>query len=626
MKKLFLLTGLLWSINVGFADSLTREFSQTNAAQGGINARAFSLHDVRLLDSPFKDAMQRDSQWLLSLEPDRFLAWFRKEAGLDAKGEVYGGWESKGVAGQNLGHYISACAMMYAATGDERFKQRVDYIIDELAMCQEKNGNGYVGAIPEGKRIFSEIASGDVRSAGFDLNGGWVPWYTQHKMMAGLRDAFAYGQNAKAFYVLIRLADWVIDTTKKLDEDQWQKMLACEHGGMMEVCADVYALTGDAKYLQLAKNFYDRKVLEPLAREKDILAGLHANTQVPKVIGAARIYELTQEQKFRTISVFFWDTVVNHHTFVNGGNSSNEHFGQPDKLSELMHDTTETCNTYNMLKLTRHLFAWYSDSRYMDYYERAVYNHILAHQHPVTGMLMYKGFLDMPSQKHFCTPTDSFWCCVGTGMENHAKYGDSIYFHDEQVLYVNLFIPSVLKWKDKGITITQKTCFPQDDKAVICIDMDESQYFSLRIRVPAWCQNMSIQINGERISKKPDEMGYVELNRTYSNGDVVELQLPMTLRTEGLVDKPNRIAFLYGPIVLAAELSDNKLPVLVGDTESFCKAIQMSEPLVFSADNIGYVEKDSRWEKQSVRWIPLYMIADQKYTVYMDTITQLQQN
>ncbi|MGH8526109.1 MAG: beta-L-arabinofuranosidase domain-containing protein, partial [Gammaproteobacteria bacterium] len=270
-------------------------------------ARTFDLADVRLLDGPFKKAMQLDAAYLLRLEPDRFLSWFRKEAGLKPKGVVYGGWEARGIAGQSLGHYLSACAMMFASTGDARFRDRVNYIVDELELCQRAAGNGYVAAIPNGKKIFREVAAGEIRSQGFDLNGGWVPWYTLHKLFAGLLDVNHYCGNAKALAVAVKLADWADTTLANLTEEQFQRMLACEHGGMNESLAELYARTGNEKYLRLSRRFHHKAVLEPLVRREDRLRGLHANTQIPKLIGLARRYELTGDAADRTAAEFFWD-------------------------------------------------------------------------------------------------------------------------------------------------------------------------------------------------------------------------------------------------------------------------------------------------------------------------------
>ena len=432
-----------------------------------IMVQPFALSQVKVLDGPFEHACEQDAAYLLSLEPDRLLSNVYKFAGLEPKAPPYGGWEAEGTATHSLGHYLSACAMHYAATGDKRFRDRVVYIVDAMAECQKANGNGYVAGIPRGQEIFAEVTAGDIRSHGFDLNGCWVPWYTTHKLLAGLRDAYVLCDVKPARDVLAKFGDYCWDVVDNLNDEQMQKMLACEHGGMNEVSADLYALTGESRYLQMAEKFYHKFVLEPLAHEQDHLAGLHANTQVPKIIGAARLFELTSKPRYATIAKFFWDRVVHHYSYVNGGNSYYESFGQPDKQVGTLHDTTETCNSYNMLKLTRHLFMWRPDAEQMDFYERVLLNHILAHQNPETGMFVYKGFLDQGTQKNFSTPFDSFWCCVGTGMENHVKYGDSIYFHDSASLYVNLFIHSQLSWEERGLTLTQETAWPYGDQVTL---------------------------------------------------------------------------------------------------------------------------------------------------------------
>ncbi len=590
-----------------------------------IRAAGFAPSQVKLLDGPFRAAMERDAAYLLRLEPDRLLAWFRKEAELEPKAEVYGGWESQTIAGHSLGHYLSACALLYANEKNPAVNERVEYIVDELALCQKKNGNGYLAAIPNGKRVFAEVARGEIRSAGFDLNGAWVPWYTLHKVMAGLRDVYLYCGNRKALTVLVKMTDWADQTTAHLTEEQWQKMLACEHGGMNEVLADVYALTGEEKYLNLAKKFYHKHVLDPLAAREDRLAGLHANTQVPKVVGAARIYELTGEQTFQTIADFFWDRVVHHHSYVNGGNSSYESFGPPDRLNDRVHDTTETCNTYNMLKLTRHRFAWQPEARKMDYYERALYNHILAHQHPVTGMFKYKGFLDMPARKHFSTPFDSFWCCVGTGMENHVKYPESIYDHAGDTLYVNLFIASELSWPEKAIGLRQETAFPERNRSRLIFACDDPRPLDLRIRKPFWAEGMKIRLNGKPLAVSAESDGYIRIQRTFAGGDVIEIDLPMELRIETMPDNPDRIAFLYGPILLAVDLnSDNPLPILIGPKEELIEAVKPidGKPLEFIAKQCVHVLDSPELSDLHLR--PLHTIVEEKYTVYMDVFTPAQ--
>lgn len=604
-------------------DALVKDYPNKAALKVPPKVWAFELKDVRLEDGLFKAAMERNAGWLLTLDPDRFLAWFRKEAGLEPKAEAYGGWERMGVAGHSLGHYLSACAMQYAATGDEQFKARAAYIVQELALCQKTNGDGYVGAIPDGKRVFAEVSRGEIRSAGFDLNGVWVPWYTQHKVFAGLRDAYIQCGNTQALEVMVKLGDWAYAITRDLDDEQWQRMLACEHGGMNESMADLYALTGNTTYLTLAKKFYHRHVLDPLAGQQNRLSGLHANTQVPKAVGSARIYELTGEKPFETIARFFWETVVNHYTFANGGNSANEYFGPPDRLSEPMHDTTETCNTYNMLKLTRQLYAMEPKAAYMDYYERALYNHILASQHPVTGMVKYKGFLDMPARKHFCHPTDSFWCCVGTGMENHVKYGEAIYAYAGDNLYVNLYIPSTLTWRDKGVSIQQRTQFPDDETVVFSLTCDTPTALALHFRKPYWADSVQVKVNGAAVASTVGSTGYIDVLRTFRTGDVITLTLPMQMRVEGMPDKPDRIAFLYGPTLLNATLSDTPLPVLVGDEAALIAAFTPADkPLEFAGKGVGRILGLDGWQPCDVRLLPHYRVADERYSVYMDSFTE----
>ncbi len=592
-------------------------------------AVAFDLADVRLLNGPFKRAMELDGKYLLMLEPDRLLSWFRKEAGLKPKGEVYGGWEAQGVAGHSLGHYLSACAMMFASTGDARFRDRVNYIIAELELCQKANGDGYVAAIPEGKRIFREVAAGDIRSKGFDLNGGWVPWYTLHKIYAGLLDAHQYTANEKALAVAIKLADWADKTVGHLTDEQFQRMLVAEHGGMNESLAELYARTGNEKYLRLSRRFHHRAVLDPLTREEDRLAGLHANTQIPKLIGLARRYELTGDETDKRAASFFWERVVHHHSYVNGGNSEAEHFGPPDKLNDrLTVNTTETCNTYNMLKLTRHLFEWRADARYADYYERALYNHILASQNPEDGMFCYFVPLKPGAEKTYSTPFDSFWCCVGSGMENHTKYGEGIYFKSGDALWVNLFIPSELSWKEKGLTVRQETRFPESDTVTLTFNSRKPVQLALRLRYPSWATGgMSVKVNGkpQAVGSKPGS--YVEVRRTWKTGDRVEMKIPMSLRLEALPDNPNRAAILYGPVVLAGELGPEEeakvgglvfVPAMVSENRPVAQWVKAvaGEPLTFRTQGAG--------QPRDVTLYPFYKMHGRRYSVYWDLFTQQQ--
>jgi len=588
-------------------------------------AEEFRLEDVRLLDGPFKHAMMRDAEYLLRLDPDRLLSGFRKEAGLKPKAESYGGWESMTIAGHSLGHYLSACALMFAATGDARFRERVNYIVAELDECQRANGNGYVAAIPNGKKIFQEISAGDIRPQPFDLNGGWVPWYTLHKLFAGLLDAHRYLQDTKALGIAVKLADWANNTVANLNEEQFQRMLSCEHGGMNEVLAELYARTGNEKYLQLSRRFHHKAVLEPLARQEDRLQGLHANTQIPKLIGLARRYELTLDENDKTAAEFFWQRVVHHHSYVNGGNSDGERFGAPDKLNNrLSQNTSETCNTYNMLKLTRHLFEWHASADYADYYERALYNHILASQDPDDGMVCYYVPMKAGSKKIYSKPFDSFWCCVGTGMENHAKYGEAIYFHNADSLWVNLFIPSELNWREKGLSLRQETLYPESDKVNFTVKAQRPINFSLRLRYPGWATDgVSVAVNGrtQTVSSKPG--GFIEIKRTWKTGDRLELTIPMSLRLETMPDNPQRVAVLYGPTVLAGDLGAEDdptsallAPALLTEDRNPSEWLKpvANEPLTFRTSKVGRPVDTTLY--------PFYRMHHKRYAVYWDLLDE----
>jgi len=593
----------------------------------------FDLADVRLLDGPFQQARARDTTYLLSLESDRLLHNFRTEAGLEAKAPIYGGWENSGVAGHIMGHYLSAVSMDYRATGDPRLKQRVDYIVGELGLCQEKNGGGYVSAIPGGKAMFADVAAGK----GDGVHRGWVPWYTMHKLMAGLRDSYLYADNAQAKDVLVKLSDWVVATTANLSDDQWQVMLTQEHGGMNEVLADVYAMTGQQKYLDVSRKFYQKSVLDPLTRREDDLTGLHGNTQIPKLIGLARLYELTGDPKSQTAAEFFWDRVVKTRSYVIGANTDSEHFDAPGKLSaHLSPITAETCNTYNMLKLTRHLFEWTASPAYADFYERALYNHILASQDPKRGMMTYYVSLKPGHFKTYSTPTESFWCCVGTGMENHVKYGDSIYFHDADNLYVNLFIPSEVKWHEKGLTVRQETQFPERDTTRLTVTCAHPVSAALKIRYPSWARGMKISVNGkaQKVAALPGS--YVTVPGHWKSGERVDVTLPMHLHSEAMPDDPSKIALLYGPIVLAGQLgdeglnapipyagdpaayfgvSDPKVPVLITDSKSLDAWIKpvAGQPLTFQTVGAG--------RPNDVTLKPFNTTYFSRYTVYWNTFT-----
>lgn len=588
-----------------------------------IKAYSFDLRDVQLLNSPFKEAMEKDAAYLLSIEPDRLLSGFRSHSGLKPKGALYDGWESSGLAGHTLGHYLSAISMQYASTGDPEFLKRINYIVKELRECQLARKTGYVGAIPKEDTLWAEVKKGDIRSHGFDLNGGWSPWYTVHKVMAGLLDAYLYANNTEALTVCKGMGDWTVGTLKDLNDDQIQKMLLCEYGGMAEVMANLYAITGNKDYLNTSYKFYDKRILDPLAENKDILPGKHSNTQIPKIIASARRYELTGDKNDEAISANFWQIITKDHTYATGGNSNYEYLSEPDKLNDkLTENTTETCNTYNMLKLTRHLFAVNPSATLMDFYERALYNHILASQNHESGMMCYFVPLRMGGKKEYSTPFTTFTCCVGSGMENHVKYNESIYFRgSDGSLYVNLFIPSVLKWKSKRVTVTQQTTLPASDEVNFTIAAEKPVTFALRIRKPQWSSNCTLKVNGETQQAVIDAQGYLVLNRKWKNNDKIEFIAPESIYTEAIPDNTNRKALFYGPVLLAGVLGNTEpdplkgTPVFVTNETNPNQWLKMvdQKSLRFTTVNIA--------QPNEVSLIPFNQTKDEYYSVYWDVFT-----
>jgi len=522
-------------------------------------ARPFALGDVRLLDSPFKQAMERNALYLLSIEPDRLLHNTRRYAGLEPKGESYGGWEAHGIAGHTLGHYLTALAQQYAATGDARFRGRIDYIVAEMALCQKAYGDGYVGALPPLElQTMRNFREGIVEPQGpFNFRGGaWVPWYTEHKVLNGLKDAWVLGGSAQARDVALRLADWVDAITAGLGPDQLQAMLSVEQGGMMDVLVELYVLTGNPRYLAASRRFYHRAVLDPLLARRDELPGKHANTQIPKVIGEARTYEATGDTNARDIAAYFWALIAHHYSYVIGGNSENEHLFPESTMSRhLGANTAETCNTYNMLKLTEHVFGWDPRADYADFYERALYNDILASQEPRMGMFTYFMSLKPGLFKTFSTPFNSFWCCVGTGMENHTKYGEAIYFHGRDDLYVNLFIPSALTWRETGLAIEQRTDYPVGNQTELTVTSEPAAPIAIRVRCPGWASGpLTFDLNGRPLGLAGTPGGYAVVRRAWRKGDRLRVTIPMSVRAEAMPDAPDKVAFVYGPVVLAGDL------------------------------------------------------------------------
>jgi len=584
-----------------------------------LQAEAFDLRDVRLLDGPFKHAQELDEKYLLSLEVDRLLHTFRLNARLPSAAQPLGGWEEPKceLRGHFVGHYLTACALMYAATGNERLKEKGNAVVAGLAECQARFPNGHLSAFPES--FFDRVEA---------RRQVWAPYYTLHKLFAGLLDMYIYCGNTQALEVCKKFGDWVVQRNSRLSDAQMQAMLNTEHGGMNECLAELYAVTGDEKYLRMSLRFDHQAVIGPASRRVDNLTGLHANTQIPKFVGTARQYELTGDPLLRTASEFFWNTVVKERSYVIGGNSDGEHFSPKEKLSTAFGpSTTETCNTYNMLKLTRHLFCWDPQVEYADYYERALYNHILASQNPETGMMCYYVPLRSGSRKEYNTPLGSFWCCTGTGVENHAKYGDSIYFHSgTRTLYVNQFIASELNWKEEGLKLVQETAYPTEGATKLTFTCDRPVRFELCLRRPAWAvRNFDVLINGRKTRRTADAGFWVILNRAWRSGDTIEMQIPFSLRPEGFTDNPRRFAFLNGPLVLAAEVDAGKaFPAVVGSREQAVKALVPAvKPNTFEASsNIFRVPGG---EACRVTLEPFYAIHNGRhYMVYFNSFAPLE--
>lgn len=551
------------------------------------------MSSVTLEDGMFKESQMLGKEYILDMDVDRLLAPSFEMASLPTPNGAarYGGWEKKGasnwgwsadtftLAGHTLGHWMSASAVMYASTGDEVLKERLDYAVEKLKYIQDTTGSGYIGGC--NIETFEKCFKGDTKWA----NNYWVPWYGVHKIYQGLIDAYEYTGNTEALNVCVNFADWAMDGLNKMTDAQVQSMLNVEYGGMNDVFAELYRLTGREEYLVTAKRFTHDSILTPLEQEKDNLTGLHANTQIPKIIGAAEIFEQDSEkyQSYGKAAKYFWNSVVNNRSFAIGGNSVSEHF-ESLGLESLHHKTSESCNTYNMLKLTEHVFNWEHDSRYMDYYERALYNHILGTQDPETGNKMYFVSLLQGHYRIYGTKYNSFWCCTGTGMENPGRYSKCIYYKDKDEMYVNLYIPSSVRWEEKGLELKQETNYPYEDTVRFTITEGEGDA-TLKFRVPSWAKKGATAVFDNQTYKK-DSAGYLEIKGSFKKGDVIELTIPM--ETEIYNSRTaNQIVFMYGPVVLAAPLGTENFPNDTVEKETGLDTTTTNVPYItYEGDNI----------------------------------------
>lgn len=616
--------------------------SLQGAAQIPVKVESFPISNVRLTASPFKHAEELDIQYLLGINPDRLLAPYLKEAGLQPKADNYTNWENTGLDGHIGGHYVSALSYMYAATGNQEIKRRLDYMISELQRCQD--ADGYLSGVVNGRKVWKEIKEGNIRASGFGLNDGWVPLYNIHKIFAGLRDAYLIGGKVEAKDMLVKLTDWMIGVVENLSDEQMQDMLRSEHGGLNETFADVAAITGDKRYLELAHKFSHQLVLQPLLKKEDKLTGMHANTQIPKVIGYKRMADLEGNQDWSEAACYFWETVVEHRSISIGGNSVREHFHPATDFSSMLtsEQGPETCNTYNMLRLTKMLYQTSAQVSYMDYYERALYNHILSTINPIQGGFVYFTPMRSGHYRVYSQPQTSFWCCVGSGMENHARYGEMIYAHKDKNLYVNLFIPSTLDWN--GTMIEQQTAFPEEEGTTLVVSPEKGKKaFAMHVRIPEWADKSSVNLSVNGESQKVEiKDGYAVVNRTWKKGDKLHVAMPMHLYTLGLPDGSSNYSIMYGPIVLASSLGKQQqdgmyaddsrgghiangprwslqnMPVIVGDKDKVIEKIQKVEgkPLTFKLSGVY----PDTYEGMVLQ--PFYQLHECRYMVYWPVISE----
>jgi uncharacterized protein len=629
-----LLGSLLQAFSCAHADTAPQKVQ--------LKAVPLPMNAVRLTGGPLKKAQDLDAAYLLELEPARMLAYLRQSAGLDPKAQGYGGWDGAGrqLTGHIAGHYLSAVSMMYATTGDVRFKERADDMVSQLQAIQNAQGDGYIGALKDAKGVdgkvrFQDLSKGEIRSGGFDLNGLWSPWYVEHKLFAGLRDAYHLTGDKTALGVEIKFATWTESILANLNDDQIQKMLATEFGGMNEVLADLYADTNDPRWLKLSDKFEHHAIVDPLSQGQDILAGKHANTNVPKMIGELARYEYTDNEADGKAAEFFFDEVSLHHSFATGGDGKNEYFGQPDKLNDMIDGrTAESCVSYNMIKMARTLFTLDPESRYADFVERADLNAILGGQDPEDGRVSYMVPVGRGVQHEYQTKFDSFTCCVGSQMEAHAFHAYGIYDESGNKLWITQYAPTTVDWASQGMKFEMITDLPMGDSATFKVTSGKKMA-TLAFRRPYWVgSGFSVKVNGAAVKNVSNPDSFIEVSRKWKPGDTVELILPKTLRKEPLPDNPNRMAIMWGPLVLAGDLgpeaargrgrrqdgvapppAPEPAPALVTaerNVDGWLKPVA-GEPGAFRTANVGL--------KQDIVFHPFYEMPRRRYAIYWDVYT-----
>lgn len=624
-----------------------------------IVAHPVPLGRVRLTGGPLQHAQQLTGAYLLSLDPDRMMAFYRTRAGLPQKAEPYGGWDGPGrnLTGHIAGHYLSAVSYMFLATGDPRYKDRASYLVSELKLVQDKNGDGYLSALEHGREAFGALSRGDIRSAPFDLNGLWSPWYVLHKTFAGLRDAYRHTGNATALSVSVKFATWADGVLSPLSVDQMQHMLNTEHGGMNEVLADLYADTGDRRWLELSQRFEHHAFTDALKRHEDNLSGKHGNCQIPKLIGSAVRYGYIGDPGDIVASSFFWDRVAQHHSYVTGGHGLAEYFGPPDQLSTRVDGRTcESCNVYNMLKLTRRLFSLRPDPVYADFHEQATFNHVLGSIDDMEGRLSYMVPVGRSVQQEYQDPLRSFTCCVGTGMENHGLHGYGLYYESPDQVWVNLFAPSTAECRLAGVALKMDTTFPDGDRATLSVTAPTAKTMTMAVRRPVWAGDaFRIAVNGQILEQPPlaslrlgaaggragapgnesdrfQPSAFVEIHRTWKTGDVIELTLPKTLHLGPTPDNSKVAAIMWGPLVLAADLGPRRegrgapaappTPVLVAADRPVAEWVGPGDqPGSFVAQGVARFPTDAAAAATNVSLTPFYRTDRRTYTIYFDVLT-----
>lgn len=607
-------------------DAVVKDGKLVNREKVPWKVRPFPMKQVRLGQGPCTAAMEADRKYLHSLPPDRLLHTFRINAKIASSAQPLGGWEAPDceLRGHYAGgHYLSAVALMYASTGDDGLKKNGDTVVAELANCQKGlNDGGYLSAFPV--EFFDRLRNRE---------RVWAPFYTIHKIMAGLLDMYLYTGNEQALEVLEKMAGWTAGYTGSFSYDHMQRILGTEYGGMSETLSNLYAVTGKPYYLHVAQRFDKKWFFDPLASHRDELKGLHVNTHIPQVIAAARYYELTGDRYYRDIAEYFWDEVVSERSYCTGGTSNHESWNtDPGKLAnELSTNTTEDCCAYNMMKLTRHLFGWNPEARYMDYYERLLFNHRLGTINPDDGTMMYYLPLASGYWKVFGKPYDSLWCCTGTGSEEYAKLTDTIYFHDDDSLYVNLYVDSSLEWAEKGLQVKQETHFPEQQGTTLTITAKSPQQVAINLRVPYWAEAGNVKVNGATLKVFSSPSSYLTLERIWKTGDKIEINLPMKLHIDAMPDDPSVQAMMYGPIVLAGRFDAVSKEMLYGDYEPKPTDQRKVPDIIADANQpTAWVEADSRQpltfralgQSQDMTLVPLYQVINDRYAVYWKVKTK----